>query len=69
MAEKLLDVRNLKKHFPIKGGILSKVVGYVYAVDGISFFLNKGETLGLVVKWLSNLSQDTTDFSADPIAM
>lgn len=48
MAEKLLDVRNLKKHFPIKGGILSKVVGHVYAVDGISFFLNKGETLGLV---------------------
>lgn len=48
MVEKLLDVRNLKKHFPIKGGILSKVVGYVYAVDGISFFLNKGETLGLV---------------------
>ncbi|PIE32703.1 peptide ABC transporter substrate-binding protein [candidate division KSB3 bacterium] len=48
MAEKLLDVRNLKKHFPIKGGVLSKTVGYVYAVDGISFFLNKGETLGLV---------------------
>jgi oligopeptide transport system ATP-binding protein len=48
MAEKLLDVRNLKKHFPIKGGVLSKVVGYVYAVDGISFFLHKGETLGLV---------------------
>jgi len=48
MAEKLLDVQNLKKHFPIKGGVLSKTVGYVYAVDGISFFLNKGETLGLV---------------------
>ena len=48
MAEKLLDVRNLKKHFPIKGGVLSKIVGYVYAVDGVSFFLNKGETLGLV---------------------
>ncbi len=48
MAEKLLEVRNLKKHFPIKGGVLSKVVGYVYAVDGVSFFLNRGETLGLV---------------------
>lgn len=46
--EKLLEVRNLKKHFPIKGGVLSKVVGHVYAVDGVSFFLNKGETLGLV---------------------
>ncbi|MDY0092326.1 MAG: dipeptide ABC transporter ATP-binding protein [Candidatus Vecturithrix sp.] len=48
MTEKLLDVRNLKKHFPIKGGVLSKTVGYVYAVDGVSFFLRKGETLGLV---------------------
>jgi oligopeptide transport system ATP-binding protein len=48
MAEKLLEVQNLKKHFPIKGGVLSKIVGYVYAVDGVSFFLNKGETLGLV---------------------
>jgi oligopeptide transport system ATP-binding protein len=48
MAERLLETRNLKKHFPIKGGLLSKVVGYVYAVDGVSLFLNKGETLGLV---------------------
>ena len=48
MAEKLLEVSNLKKHFPIKGGVLSKIIGYVYAVDGVSFFLNKGETLGLV---------------------
>ena len=48
MPEKLLEVRNLKKYFPIKGGVFSKVVGYVYAVDGVSFFLNKGETLGLV---------------------
>jgi oligopeptide transport system ATP-binding protein len=48
MAERLLEVQNLKKHFPIKGGVLSKVVGYVYAVDGVSFFLDKGETLGLV---------------------
>ena len=48
MSEKILEVQNLKKHFPIKGGVFSKVVNYVYAVDGISFFLNKGETLGLV---------------------
>jgi oligopeptide/dipeptide ABC transporter ATP-binding protein len=48
VAEKLLEVQNLKKYFPIKGGVFSKTIGYVYAVDGVSFFLNKGETLGLV---------------------
>lgn len=48
MNERLLEVRNLKKHFPIKGGFFSKTVGYVYAVDGVNFFLNKGETIGLV---------------------
>ena len=44
----LLEVKNLKKHFPIKKGILSRTVGYVRAVDGISFTLRRGETLGLV---------------------
>jgi peptide/nickel transport system ATP-binding protein len=49
MAETpLLDVKHLKKHFPIKGGVFSKTVGYVYAVDDINFTLEKGETLGLV---------------------
>jgi oligopeptide transport system ATP-binding protein len=48
MAEQLLHVHNLKKYFPIRGGVLSKVQDYVYAVDGVSFELNKGETLGLV---------------------
>jgi oligopeptide transport system ATP-binding protein len=48
MAQPLLEVKNLKKHFPIKGGILSKTVGYVQAVDGISFDLYPGETVGLV---------------------
>jgi peptide/nickel transport system ATP-binding protein len=48
MAQPLLEVKNLKKYFPIKGGILSKTVGYVQAVDGISFALNSGETVGLV---------------------
>jgi oligopeptide/dipeptide ABC transporter ATP-binding protein len=45
---RLLEVRNLKKYFPIKGGIFSKAIGYVYAVDGVSFYLNQGESLGLV---------------------
>ncbi len=44
----LLEIKGLKKYFPIKGGIFSKTVGHVYAVDGISFFLNEGESLGLV---------------------
>jgi len=44
----LVDVKDLKIHFPIKKGLLSKVVGYVYAVDGVSFHLETGETLGVV---------------------
>jgi oligopeptide/dipeptide ABC transporter ATP-binding protein len=44
----LLDVQNLKVHFPIKKGLFSKTVGYVYAVDDVSLRLGKGETLGLV---------------------
>lgn len=44
----LLTVEGLKVHFPIRKGLLSKTVGYVYAVDGVSFTLQKGETIGLV---------------------
>jgi peptide/nickel transport system ATP-binding protein len=44
----LLEVKNLKKHFPIKQGLLSKTVGHVKAVDGVSFYVREGETLGLV---------------------
>jgi len=47
-TETLLEVNDLKKHFPIRGGVLSRTVGYVYAVDGVSFKIKKGETLGLV---------------------
>ena len=46
--EELLRVDNLKVHFPIKKGLFSRTIGYVYAVDGISFTLGKGETIGLV---------------------
>ncbi|PLT30176.1 MULTISPECIES: ABC transporter ATP-binding protein [Bacillaceae] len=48
MTQPLVKVENLKKHFPIRGGLLGKTIGEVKAVDGISFFINKGETLGLV---------------------
>jgi oligopeptide/dipeptide ABC transporter ATP-binding protein len=48
MAELVLDVRGLKKHFPVKKGILRRTVGHVYAVDGVSFSIDEGETLGLV---------------------
>ncbi len=48
MPEVLIDVQNLKKYFPIKKGIFSKTIGYVKAVDDVSFKIKKGETLGLV---------------------
>jgi peptide/nickel transport system ATP-binding protein len=46
--ELLLDVKGLKKHFPIRSGLLRRAVGSVKAVDGIDFFVRQGETLGLV---------------------
>jgi len=45
---KLLEVKNLKKYYPIKKGIFKRTTGHVYAVDDISFELHKGRTLGLV---------------------
>jgi oligopeptide/dipeptide ABC transporter, ATP-binding protein, C-terminal domain len=49
MAEApLLSVRNLVKEFPVRGGVFGRVTGKVKAVNGISFTLKKGETLGLV---------------------
>jgi oligopeptide/dipeptide ABC transporter ATP-binding protein len=47
-GEVLLKVENLCKHFPIRRGVLSRVVGWVRAVDGVSFEVYRGETLGLV---------------------
>ena len=47
-AEPILSVRNLKKYFPIRRGVLARVAAHVKAVDDISFDINKGETFGLV---------------------
>jgi oligopeptide/dipeptide ABC transporter ATP-binding protein len=44
----LLEVKGLKKYFPIQKGLLRKTVGYVKAVDDVNFFVREGETLGLV---------------------
>ena len=44
----LVEVKELKKYFPIRGGVLSRIRGYVQAVDGVSFHIKKGEILGLV---------------------
>ncbi|HET9332386.1 MAG TPA: ABC transporter ATP-binding protein, partial [Gemmatimonadota bacterium] len=47
-GEPLLEVRDLKKHFPIRRGFWSRTVGSVKAVDGVSFDILPGEVLGLV---------------------
>lgn len=46
--DRLLEVKGLKKYFPITGGLLRKIVGYVKAVDGVDLFIKRAETLGLV---------------------
>jgi len=47
-GSRLLEVRNVKVHFPVKKGLFQRTVGYVKAVDGVSFSLEKGKTLALV---------------------
>ena len=47
-GDSLVEVRNLKKHFPITSGVFSRVSGHVRAVDGVSLSIREGETLGLV---------------------
>jgi len=48
MKSPLLEVRNLKVHFPVRGGIMLRRIGSVHAVDGVSLEIGEGETLGLV---------------------
>jgi oligopeptide transport system ATP-binding protein len=48
MSQNLLEVKNLKKYFPITGGLFGREIGQVKAVDDVSFTVKKGETLGLV---------------------
>ena len=48
MPSQLLEVKNLQMHFPIRRGVLKRVVGHVRAVDGVNFDIYEGETLGLV---------------------
>src|SRR4051794_29518435 len=48
MSEPLVRVKDLVKHFPVKGGLFGREVDRVHAVDGVSFDLNRGETLGVV---------------------
>jgi peptide/nickel transport system ATP-binding protein/oligopeptide transport system ATP-binding protein len=47
-GETLVDVRNLVKYFPVRAGLMQRVVNYVKAVDDVSFSVRKGETLGMV---------------------
>jgi len=45
---KVVEVKDLKKHFPVKRGVFSRTVGWVRAVDGVTFSISRGRTLGLV---------------------
>lgn len=47
-AENILEVKDLKKHYPIRKGVMQRVVGHIKAVDGVSFSIGKGQTFGLV---------------------
>ena len=48
MSQAILEIKALKKYFPIRGGLLGQPVGYVYAVDGVDLEIQAGETVGLV---------------------
>src|SRR5205823_10413398 len=62
MPEPLLRVKNLKKYFPIRGGLFSREVARVHAVDDVSFEILPGETLGLVGE--SGCGKSTTELQS-----
>lgn len=75
-----LEVKDLKVHFPIKGGLFSRTVGHIKAVDGVSFSLEKGKTYGLVgesgsgktttgraIIGLNNITSGTVTFDGEDI--
>ena len=79
-AEVVLRVRDLKKHFPVHKGVLSRVVGQVFAVDGVSFDIRRGETLrryeyvttaapATLERWLTLLLVDMGLDPAGPVAL
>ena len=43
-----LEIKNLKVHYPIRGGFFNKIIDYVYAVDGVDMVIEKGKTYGLI---------------------
>ena len=47
-SEPLLEVKELKKHFPIRRGFFKRIIGHVKAVDNVDLYVKEGETLGLV---------------------
>ena len=53
----LIEVKNLKKHFPVRKGVFKRMVAHVKAVDGIDLFIREGETFGLNIdlsKWMGH---------------
>ena len=62
MNDNILEVRDLKVWFPVKKGVFARTVGYVKAVDGVSFDLKRGETLGVVGE--SGCGKSTTSRAA-----
>jgi ABC-type oligopeptide transport system ATPase subunit len=48
MSETLLEVRNLKKYFPVRGGLFQRRIGHIEAVDGIDLSIEQGQSFGLV---------------------